>query len=886
MQRKFGFGLVITACLALPMSPATAPCAPGAQPAVPDHSAPSAALQLSLPSEIHPRHRPLSVSSLLDPLSFAPGSSVGWQVLPPPSVGDQCLVYDSRRDRILMIGGVGEAATNAVWSTNAEHTSWERIRPNGTPPTPRYGASAVYDSAADRVHVFGGTRYDAYYCNNELWSLELAPKPTWRRIEPAGASPRERRGASLVLDPPHDRLVLFGGQRDTAFLSDLWTFDLAKSEWHEQSVVSSPPGRSNAAGVITRGDLYVIGGNNRRYYLRDTWKLVGQSLTWEPVFPNDSVGPPYDVCGAIQAPASDAILLVGGRTDSLLWRLDPTRGWSVEPLLTRGPGGRNAPAIALDSRRGRILLSAGWTLNGSSFYGWTQETDLWALTIDDHYWQRLSDESAGPRFRHGAVLDSRRDRLIVIAGLGSGLSRVADTWAYALDSGRWTRLGSPGEGPSARMDPLSVYDPIHDRVVVFGGSDCCVNYNEVYFDDLWYLPLNPEAHWHQQTALGDPPQRRRVDTCVYDPVREAGLFFGSSGDSGDTTLVWSLELSDPPVWRRLVVAGPAPLAHHGASITYDPFRDRVILFGGARGSQSQNDTWTLELQEPPRWRPLQTTGYAEPLTMHSAVFDPRRDRMLVFGGFDIDWDLIYGSGSLMSLSLRDEPAWTYLRQSGDYPGARHGHGALYDPANDAMVISGGFASGVRDEVFRFPFGEAGASIGWFVGTQLDRGTPRLRWLAPGAAQSSATLERSEAGDTWLILGSALADSVGRIEFADGSARAGKTYSYRVAVKGPQGIARFGEVLIDVPGSTATALREISPNPTSGAINSRVYIANNASAKIELFDVSGRRVATQALNGLAQGDHRVTFAAPPRAGVYLLRLTTEVGTETAKVVLLR
>ena len=50
--------------------------------------------------------------------------------------------------------------------------------------------------------------------------------------------------------------------------------------------------------------------------------------------------------------------------------------------------------------------------------------------------------------------------------------------------------------------------------------------------------------------------------------------------------VWALSLSGSPTWAQLAPAGTPPGAWYGHSAIYDPARDRMVVFGGNDGGKS------------------------------------------------------------------------------------------------------------------------------------------------------------------------------------------------------------------------------------------------------------------------------------------------------------
>src|SRR5262245_20249646 len=70
-------------------------------------------------------------------------------------------------------------------------------------------------------------------------------------------------------------------------------------------------------------------------------------------------------------------------------------------------------------------------------------------------------------FEHSTVYDSKRNRLVVFRKTGTG----SDTWVLPLDGNpHWEQLIIPGAGPSPREGNVAIYDPVGDRMLIFGGE--------------------------------------------------------------------------------------------------------------------------------------------------------------------------------------------------------------------------------------------------------------------------------------------------------------------------------------------------------------------------------------------------------------------------------
>jgi hypothetical protein len=112
--------------------------------------------------------------------------------------------------------------------------------------------------------------------------------------------------------------------------------------------------------------------------------------------------------------------------------------------------------------------------------------------------------------------------------------------------------------------------------------------------------------WTDLTPSGTSPTSRRFHTAIYDPVRDRVVVFG--GDApGVLNDVWALSLGGTPAWTELAPSGIPPSARYLHGAIYDPVRDRMVVFGGWDPS-SRNDVWALSLAGSPAWTLLAPTG--------------------------------------------------------------------------------------------------------------------------------------------------------------------------------------------------------------------------------------------------------------------------------------
>jgi len=623
-----------------------------------------------------------------------------WTVEPPPLAREgHTAIYDPGRDCMLVFGGKGQGLFNDVWALSLSGSpAWTRLTVGGTPPSPRYGHNAIYDPVRERVLVFGGS--DGGFQDNDLWELSLKGSPAWTQLAAAGTPPTGRFGHTAIYDPVRDRMVIFGGfgVTDSASggqdLDDVWALSLAGAPaWTELAPAGTPPDPRHGHSAIydpVRDRMVVFGGGYGvvSYGGNDTWALsLAHHPVWKELSPAGTPPDPRGDHNAIYDPMRDQMLVFGGLTgngdylnpwtcyhDVRALSLAGSTAWVTPAIPT--PEARHLSSAIYDPLRDRMVV-----FGGAIFFGRNGNTthadfdDALALSLaGDQVWGPLTpgDEPPPARNANSTTYDPLRDRMVVFGGFQVTyfVTELNDTWTRSLgDSPMWAPLYPAGTPPSGRFHHSAIYDPVRERMVVFGGD----NHYSVPFNDAWALSLDGSPAWAQLTPAGTPPSPRYGHTAIYDPVRDRMLVFGGHGlFDPPVNDLWALSLAGSPAWTQLSPAGTPPSPGDYTAI-HDPVRDRMIVFGG-----SSSDVWALSLSGSPAWTLLTPAGIPPSAgAKHGAVYDPVRDRMIVFGSTSSD---------VWALSLSDSPAWTLLAPSGIPPGAGAEHSAVYDPVRDRLVV--------------------------------------------------------------------------------------------------------------------------------------------------------------------------------------------------------
>jgi hypothetical protein len=614
----------------------------------------------------------------------AAGDAGAWRSLSGPTQDGAAMAFDEARHRLLIWGGDGTDLVRALPLDGFPY-SWTTLTTAGPTPPLRHGHVLVYDPTGDRLLMYGGeTTIDgATERSNDLWQLSLSGTPTWTELHPEDVLPELRSECGAVCDPVTNRLYLFGGRDYYGNLTDpdLFVLDLAADPLIWQAVAVSgdvPPARcaSQLALDPYGRRLLLFGGNDANGEdLADEYEFDLTTATW-------STGP---MTGDVPGPRSSHVcvydrnaqqLLVWGGTanDDELRAFDPaSRVWSLRNWFIGPPQHGGRPSVGVyDWQWDRLMVLAG--PRGADVYQYfkSEPTGFWYLT--------------GPTtltFGGSMVVDRDRSRAIVYGGVDAAVQESRrDYWQFAFtDPIGWGGVNTAGIFPPARAGHVAVWDELRHRMLVLGGRDgTLAPMNPVYAltDSADFM------NWSALTPGGPEPSPRQYASGVYDPVGDRVLMFGGLNGAGFVNQLWQLTLSPTPVWSQVTTTG-GPSGRGAASAVYDPDGHRMLLFGGNDNSY-RNDVWALNLPSL-TWTQLAPTGTAPAgRWKHVAAYDTRRHRLLVFGGRVASAD----SADIWELDLSTSPpAWHRLQPTGWAPQMRSEAMGGYDPVGDRLLVYGG-----------------------------------------------------------------------------------------------------------------------------------------------------------------------------------------------------
>ena len=284
------------------------------------------------------------------------------------------------------------------------------------------------------------------------------------------------------------------------------------------------------------------------------------------------------------------------------------------------------------------------------------------------------------------VHDSVRDRELFLDE--AGILAVSDAPEVA-----WQRVWI-GTNPVLNGGVFAFYDPARDRIWMLTTT---VGFSQP--TQLWYLDLSADPmQWTQQATTGSYPDQLSTGIIAgafaFDPARDRLLAFGGATTCnfcyGAYNTVWSLSLTGTPHWSTEVVTGTPPGARHSSAMVYDPWRDRMVIYGGnyfpGTGSGTwYDDTWQLSLAAPMTWQPI--TSIPDPPVGRipgPALLDSLARRMIVMGA------QLGPSGTqvpdILTLDLSPGVPASEARW-GTLPSGPSQYGALFVQREQARIVS-------------------------------------------------------------------------------------------------------------------------------------------------------------------------------------------------------
>ncbi len=530
------------------------------------------------------------------------------------------LTYDSARDVIVLFGGGAGDGTfpSELWEFDGRVWALRSIAgPHG-----RDYPALAYDPTRQRTVLYGDTvTHDTWEWDGEDWT-ELVP----------AVDPGPRSEAAIAWDPRLGKIVLFGGTATpNVWFADTWTWD--GSTWAPLSSISPALSQPALAYDFARDVLVLTGLDTTNTRVVEE---LGGDGAWHLV---PSAGqPPGSVVGTLAwDPVANAVILSNNaKTGWAQW--DGLQWTSIAPAVTFGG---EAPLVTL----GRHAAVVTWS--SAQFYRRADAT-TW---VADRVLGGFNPDSA----RDGAVAYDTIRRRVVWIGASESPGAPNDVWTY---DGAWIQFA---DVTASFFDACAAYDPVRDRIVVFGGART--------FADTYTVDAATLTDWQLQTPATSPPGRTNC-AAAFDTAHGNVVLFGGNVPGPNDT---SIPLGDTWTWDGATwtqQTGPAPSAR-ATTLAYDPLRQRTVMFGEIAGVPRLADTWewdgsTWAEITPPTSPEVQTSSLA---------WDAGSRRVVLVGGSPVSDAWAY-----------DGTTWREIDQANPFGFQPHFGALASDPSGAGVVL--------------------------------------------------------------------------------------------------------------------------------------------------------------------------------------------------------
>ncbi|HEV2397343.1 MAG TPA: kelch repeat-containing protein [Candidatus Sulfotelmatobacter sp.] len=603
-----------------------------------------------------------------------------WTQYGPPARFSHSGVFDPTTKGIIVFGGQNSSSRinlNDLWlvtTSSLKYISATQLTASGPVPSARYGHVASYDSATNRMTIFGGGTGAPSPCLNDVWILDGANgksgAPTWLSTAPSGKLPAPRYHHTGVYDFSTNSMIVFGGSNcSKGYFNDVWVLSNANGE----------TGTPN----------------------------------WKQLFPTGTAPNARESASAVYDPVNNIMIVYGGDAGTSVdfgdvWVLSNANGTGGTPAWTQlapmgaAPMARTGMSAIYDSVNNRMTIFGG-------FHSVRTLNDSFVLTNANGTggtpaWIKIAAKGTAPSVGYqSAVYDTTKNAMYVFAGSSSDAKLAGDDHGFTLTNANgigtssWTR-----GGPPARYSQSMFYDSVTNSVFVLDGQHAMTNTN---FDDYWQtnnITTSSNLDWIPINVGGTHPHSRWGQSAAYDFANNRLMMFaGATGFPAPCmndywVMTYANNTGKKPTWISVPTAGTTPPIRTRHSAAYDPATDTLIVFGGFNCTAGYyNDVWVLShannLGGTPTWTQLSPAGAApSPRQSTSAIYNSGTNTLTVFGGdaggapFGDTWVLSSANGS------GGTPTWTEITPSNNGPSARSGHTAAYDAQNDLMMIYGGF----------------------------------------------------------------------------------------------------------------------------------------------------------------------------------------------------
>ncbi len=439
-------------------------------------------------------------------------------------------------------------------------------------------------------------------------------------------------------------------------------------------------------------------------------------------------------------------------SNTIVWTYDLVSHAWVDIAATQGGATLDLQEVSgiLDPVRNRVICLV-------NVYGLPNYFELWTLDLSSHVWQSVARSNPGYRTGYGFVYDRKRDRALLYGGYlrdnTGAYSFVNDLNALDLATLTWSQPTIAGTSPLGRGNFVWGYDPVYDRMVMFGGTSHTAldSHTPIVVDETWELLLSGTPRWKFLTpATPHPSARTGTVGGVVGNHRLLAMCGSTTVNGNPVNEAWTLALDDTSMahWTQ-VSAGGSLVPREFAAITCDSIGNRMLLQGGQtqNGHYVHADVWSLTIDSVASWGSLGDDAppalWATTAVSGEAFYDSLGKRVIV----------AYSTGTLLEVWAKSMDAvglWSLLSEDASGIGNRHEFSLIWDAPRRRILLFGGYDYQTNA---RFNDVWANAGSGW---------SPLSTAGTPPSPRSNHSAIFDAAGQRMIVFGGQTAPSPGSV----------------------------------------------------------------------------------------------------------------------------
>jgi hypothetical protein len=309
----------------------------------------------------------------------------------------------------------------------------------------------------------------------------------------------------------------------------------------------------------------------------------------------------------------------------------------------------------------------------------------------DEVWLQKALPSA--RYEHSMVFDETDNMLYMYGGFDYGNS-LSDLWRFDISLEKWEEVND-GQNPGGRTDHSMIFEPSSSNIYLFGGSD-----ESNLFNDVWIFNTSSELWELVHSGKGTAPTPRRGCGMIYDSEHHQILVFGGTDFSIYYNDIWKFDLLTKS-WFKLTVGMPKPSVRTDLDMVYDGTNNYIYMFGGFDGTNYRDDFWKFDVGIG-AWSQITPLGLKKPLdrSFHKMIFDNQNGRIYLFGGLYLTIsDVKEYRADFWYYDIAGNQ-W-HQPEDGNAPSPRSSHAMILDSTKNEIYISGGYSNEMHEDLWRY-----------------------------------------------------------------------------------------------------------------------------------------------------------------------------------------